>query len=111
MVAKEWSEFQQKINEINPLVVLYESLLANTVIEIEKICNHFLLHFNRKHVEKAVEYCNFKNLKKREKTKTKHSNEKFFRKGESGQWKYLFNKRLLMDFTEEISPLFYEYYQ
>ena len=78
----------------------YEDLHKKPVDELRKISENFGFEFSQKNAEKAVEYCSFTNMRKREKKMIAqkklvkvNKDEFFFRKGETGSWKQHFNIR------------------
>lgn len=90
------------------LIVRYEDLLAAPLEEIKKIASFCGLPAGQRELERAVERCSFKELRRVEQKhgpETPGSRKNFFREGRSGQWKDHFSENDLKEFMGEASAV------
>jgi len=104
-----WKKFEK-----NNLLIKYENLINDPEKEFAKLCNfieHILgLKFEKKLILRAIENCEFNNLKKQEassgfsegSTNKANLKNKFFNLGPENDWKKLLNKEI----KDEIEILF-----
>ena len=73
------------------LTVRYEDMLDDPHTVFEKVIRHVGLPEGKERLEKAIEFSEFKNLQKQETQsgfiENSKKQERFFRKGKTGQWK------------------------
>ena len=75
----------------NYILVKYEDLIENPILEFSRIIEHIYKNVNKEKIVEAVKLSSFQNLKKQEEKgnfKERAINSKaFFRKGKAGSWK------------------------
>jgi hypothetical protein len=101
--SKEWNKFVLAGIESADVIVRYEDLLVDAVREIKNITEHLEVAFNPTAARQAVEYCSFSSMQRLEQSNSKVSdnqNERFFRKGTSGQWVNYFSAALRQEFDK-----------
>lgn len=90
-ITREWKAVVEYILEYekrypqNVLRIRYEDLITNTPQELKKILEFLGANSHSDIVSQLVEETSFKKLKR--------SNDSFYRKGQSGDWKNYFNKK------------------
>jgi len=108
-VVSSWSNHYNSWKKMqkNYLLIKYENLLNDTKNEFNKIVEYLNLNlnleFNNDDVQKAIDSCDFKNLKKIEKSggfeesaKDKSGNvKKFFYLGPNNDWRTLLDKKTI----------------
>ncbi len=124
-VISSWSNHYNSWKKMkkNYLLIKYEELLKNPLIEFTKICDYlkknYNLSFDKNQIDKAIEKCNFKNLTDQENKNgfeeaaddENGSKKKFFYLGPKNNWKSLLNQnqidQLELAFKKEMSELGY----
>ena len=104
----------------NYLLIKYENLIESPNSEFYKIVNYIKKHtnfkFSEQEVRRAIDSCNFKNLKKQETTNgfveaPKNTMNKFFYLGPDNNWENLLNFKIKNDieinFQNEMKELNY----
>jgi hypothetical protein len=98
-----------KYNTSNFLLIKYEDMKENTFRELKNVCDFFEIKVSDSQVKKAVKKSEFNNLRKMEKKvenqasvlKNSSKKIKFFRKGESNQWKKSLNDEQINTIEEK----------
>ena len=102
--AEEWNTFVLSGADACNVVIRYEDLLASETRQIRRLSTAFDIPFSLDAAEKAAQYCSFSEMQKREQKEDKGSqakeNERFFRKGTSGQWSEYFTAPTLHQFEQ-----------
>ena len=108
-VISSWSNHYKSWKKMkkNYLLVRYEDLTNNTLIEFTKIANYlernYQISFNKDQIQKAIEKCNFDNLKKQENKEGfveapsyegENSAKKFFFLGPKNNWQSLLDAKI-----------------
>jgi hypothetical protein len=106
--GKEWSEFVFETLRLDPLVIRYEDLHIDPLAELRRVATRFDLPFHKEIAEKAVGFCDFSRWQQRERQASdtaKKNGERFFRSGETGQWKEHFSDKMLNRFSDIVQPV------
>jgi hypothetical protein len=102
--AEEWSSFVLDGIEASDLVIKYEQLLESELGEIRQFTNALGLSFALDIAREAAEYCSFSRMQEREQRESTgaraQKDERFFRRGESGQWTEYFGASTLCQFEQ-----------
>ena len=83
------------------LVLRYEDLLEDPEAQFERVLTHIGIPVDKARLKKAVEFASFKELSRQEESagfiERPVQSEKFFAKGEAGQWKDDLDKSLIVE--------------
>ena len=94
MFLGSWSEHVRSWTSLSPyphLVLKYEDMLADPHTEFTKVLKHLGVPIDQERLDRAIEFSSFKELTRQEADsgfiEKPDNTEKFFSKGQSGQWK------------------------
>ena len=99
-----WSEHVKSWTRALPypvLVLRYEDMLAQPEVEFAKVVQHFGMPVDPERLARAIKNCSFDELKRQESEQEfierSEYTDKFFVKGQSGQWKDELSRRVIKD--------------
>jgi hypothetical protein len=100
--AEEWNSFVLNGMDASQVIIRYEDLLASESKQIQSVASTLDLPFSLDVAQQAAQYCSFSKMQKREREEEKggqaKENERFFRKGTSGQYSEYFTSSTLEQF-------------
>jgi len=102
MFLGSWSDHVRSWTNLSPyplLVLKYEDILADPETEFKKVLKHLDVPLDQDRLERAIKFSSFKELTKQEENsgfiEKSEKSDKFFSKGQSGQWKSEMSQELI----------------